>query len=802
MSGQPHEFTLAHHAHGVGWTWLWGPGVLSRTLGDLLAWLPRSGVRLDLDCDAAALQQLATEDPHGLERLRRALAAGELEIVGGTWGQPVGLFHGGESHLRQRLLGLRNARRLLGVWPQHAWSGTFEFFPQLPQLLSGCGYRGACLLAPTGRATPTLPHAQAPLFQWEGLDGTRLPCAAADGDSSGGFLWLDPAPTLAGPPDLVLELERLVERLREAGGELRWTTLGQRIAGGDLASAPVRAWDLDEFFHGASLGKNADCIPRLSRTCEEQLLAAEGLSTLLGLFGRPYASWDIYPHWELEQAWQDLCRAQHHVVHELEGLCGAIGERYLEKSLGLSGEVFARTLEHLALRVDAPEGSTLVYNTLGWTRDVALSGDGGGGIVRDVPAFGYRVVDPYDIEDSRLGSVDLRAEGDLLSFERRHFRVEIDRNSGMVTQIYSREFPDGLLHPDRPVGDFRMLREGKLERFERVTFEGETAGSEEWAEYTFLRESQDGSRLRVVYGLAPLHDALWVRVVADPLQRPDAGMHAGLSLAIAPRLEQPVLLHDHPFAITRVRAERDGERSYPTGEWLAPERVREVVRRPFTSSSLVDQCAGSESGPGLLVVHDGSQAWFAEEHGARCLLSMYDAWDEDYFDANFEVELALIPHGRLSNTARMRTSMELNLGSPRFADHVSVRGGGDLPPDFGALALDAVNVLASSLARVGARDAEHLEGHFATRFGVRDPFVVRLVEFDGRAADVVLRLPGSIAAAARTDHLGRVLEVLEPSRARAPYGPRGMPWSAVRLSLRAREVATLMFDLELGRRES
>jgi hypothetical protein len=29
-----------------------------------------------------------------------------------------------------------------------------------------------------------------------------------------------------------------------------------------------------------------------------------------------------------------------------------------------------------------------------------------------------------------------------------------------------------------------------------------------------------------------------------------------------------------------------------------------------------------------------------------------------------------------------------------------------------------------------------------------------------------------------------------------------MPWSAVRLSLRPREVVTLMFDLELGRRET
>ena len=66
---------------------------------------------------------------------------------------------------------------------------------------------------------------------------------------------------------------------------------------------------------------------------------------------------------------------------------------------------------------------------------------------------------------------------------------------------------------------------------------------------------------------------------------------------------------------------------------------------------------------------------------------------------------------------------------------------------------------------------------------------------------MVLRFPGAIAAAARTDLLGRVLEMLDVSQARAPFGPRQMPWSAVRLKLRPREVATLMFDLELGRHE-
>jgi alpha-mannosidase len=188
-----------------------------------------------------------------------------------------------------------------------------------------------------------------------------------------------------------------------------------------------------------------------------------------------------------------------------------------------------------------------------------------------------------------------------------------------------------------------------------------------------------------------------------------------------------------------------------------------------------------------------------DDEGVRCVLSLYDPWDEEYFDDAFEAELFLLPHGPLSNSARMRASMELNLGSPRFTDHAAVRGGGDLPPVFGALAVDAPNVLATSLHRVPARDAEHLPGHFAARADAREPFVVRLVELDGRDADVQLRVPGGVARAARTDLLGEVLEDLVPTAATAPFGPQGIPWSGLRLRLRPHEIATVMLDLELGR---
>jgi alpha-mannosidase len=819
---KPLYFTFANHMHWVDMTWLWGHEVLGRSVRDMLRLARESGARGNVNFDAAGYERLALEDPDALDELRRAVADGTIEVVGGSYGQPYGLFHGGESNVRQRVLGARVVRRLLGVWPKAFWEEEFDFFPQLPQILSGCGFEGACLFFQWTWHTPSVPEESAPLVMWEGLDGTQLPSVPSSAlclhqwpeDFEGRLehpliaeqaepallQWVELLPS----PDWMCRSEVLLPKLRElfADGrfELRPVTLSQLIASRDSAAAPKRAYGLDDVWHGVSLGKNGDFAPRFSRTCEEQLLAAESIATLCGLLGRPYPSWDIYPHWELEEAWKDLCIAQHHDVHECEGLCGSIGERFFEKSQGLAGEVFARSLEHLAGRVDAPEGTTLVYNALGWTRDVSLPGDAGGGVVRDVPAFGYRVVDMYDVEDSRLGVVDMRSDESLLSFERRHLRVEIDRASGLVTQVYSREFPDGLLDPEHPFGRLEMLLGGEPERFDKVTFEGGGgAEGEEWAEFAFVREGRDGSRLRVTYGIAPLHEALWMRVVAERLARPDPGVHAALSLPLRPRLADQRLLVDHPYGVGEVRAERDHLRKYPTGEWMTSPQVFETVRRPFTASSLLDLCEADPGGRGLLVVHDGSQAWLREEHGVRAVLSLYDPWDEDYFDEAFEAELFLLPHGALTNTARVRTSMELNLGAPRFADHAPVRGGGDLPPDFGALAVDAPNVLATALQRVPARDAEHLPRHFAAHSGAREPFVVRLVELDGREADVLLRVPGGVARAARTDLLGQVLEDLVPTAASAPSGPRGIPWSGLRLRLRPNEIATVMLDLELGR---
>jgi hypothetical protein len=131
-------------------------------------------------------------------------------------------------------------------------------------------------------------------------------------------------------------------------------------------------------------------------------------------------------------------------------------------------------------------------------------------------------------------------------------------------------------------------------------------------------------------------------------------------------------------------------------------------------------------------------------------------------------------------------------------DRIAEVGHGLAAPD-GALEIDASNVLCTAFHRDRSAAAALLENSFAA--GALDPHVIRLVEFDGKPAEVTLRLPGPIASAARTDLLGGVLERLTPRAASAPFGPAQLPWSALRFSLRPHEIATIQVDLEFGRHQ-
>jgi alpha-mannosidase len=416
-------YTFGNHMHWVDMEWLWGYHVLPGSVRDMLHFCAETGAKGNVNFDGVGYEKLAVEAPEALDALRRAVQEGTVEVVGASYGQPYGLFHGGESNVRQRVYGVRAVLRLLGVRPKTFWEEEFDFFPQLPQLLKGVGFDYASLFFQWTWHTPEAPKETLPAIWWVSMDGSRLLTAPKsplnlhqwpeDFDEllasplprempvPGIVQWLELMPS----PDWMCRAELMLLPLQALKNrpeyELRFVTLSEYLEAA-REHAEERHYTLDDVFHGMSLGKNGDLFRRLSRRSEQRLLAAESLSALAGLFGRPYPSWDVYPTWELEEAWRELLAAQHHDNDECEGLCGHIGRRSYERSLALSGHVIERTVRLLAKRTPGPAGRLVAFNPLGWSRDAVVRHPETGRrlLIRDLPPCGYRVLSEAEAQAS------------------------------------------------------------------------------------------------------------------------------------------------------------------------------------------------------------------------------------------------------------------------------------------------------------------------------------------------------------------------------------------------------------------
>lgn len=803
---QPLYYTFGNHMHWVDMEWLWGYHVLPGSARDMLRFCADTGAKGNINFDGIGYEKLAVEAPEALQALKDAIKEGTIEVVGASYGQPYGLFHGGESNVRQRIYGVRSVLRLLNVRPKTFWEEEFDFFPQLPQMLKGVGFDYACLFFQWTWHTPEVPKETVPAIWWVGLDGSRLLTAPRGplnlhqwpedfhellGSSlpktlavPGIVQWLELMPS----PDWMCRAELMLPQLqalkRHPEYELRFVTLSGYL---DQARehAEERHYTLDDVFHGMSLGKNGDLFRRLSRRSEYAVLTAEILSAVAGLFGRPYPSWDVYPIWELEEAWRELLSAQHHDNDECEGLCGHVGRRSYERSIALSEHVTERTLTLLANRTEGPKDRVVVFNPLPWERDAVLVDPVTQKhlLIRALPPCGYRVLADADAVAS-AAPVTVHETHDTIVLTRTDLRVTIDKHRGVIAQLQSALFPEGLLDPQHPLADLRMKRHGEDEVFADVstTFEGSAVSPTVLIE----RRSRHGALIRIAVRLTDDQDALEIHYYAQNMPKPDGGMHTALQTSITTQLERPVLLHDHPYGISEIRAEGNYRRKYPTGDWMTSPQVFEEIRNPFTSLGLLDITTASG---GLLYLHDGSQAMLRDGRTVHNILSMYDPWDEAYFVRELDVRVRVIPHGPLSHAARWRLSQEFE----RPALVVRAReAGGKLPLSFAGIRTSASSVVITAFYR----ESEEA-GHKLPTYAGRDmgyPYVLRAVEFNGETTPAMFRFPGQVASAFKTNLLGEIVQPLEINHSEVEG------WSDVTLTFQPYEIVTVYLDLVMGRK--
>ena len=169
--------TICNHWSYIGIGWQLGieSCVLSATDAMELADRPPHA-KTCLNLDARAYEFMAEKFPEVADRLRQQLAAGKVELIGGTYGQPMGTTLSGESNIRQMVVGREVIRKALG-YEMVTFLEEEEFtHPQVPQLAALAGYRYASLaqLDTWGRAG--CPRQDFNVVVWKGMDGTTIRC--------------------------------------------------------------------------------------------------------------------------------------------------------------------------------------------------------------------------------------------------------------------------------------------------------------------------------------------------------------------------------------------------------------------------------------------------------------------------------------------------------------------------------------------------------------------------------------------------------------------------------------------------
>ena len=314
-------------------------------------------------------------------------------------------------------------------------------------------------------------------------------------------------------------------------------------------------------------------------------------------------------------------------------------------------------------------------------------------------------------------------------------------------QIKDGHFPDGALAQACPLGRLEMTHSGKVETFRLAAVAVVDDQASGQPAILIRRATAEGAEISIFVRLAPELNAVDVSYRGEQLPRTDSRLHAALHTDLGTALPEYELIHDHPFGLSTIDPQGEYWRKYPTGDWMTSPQEYEKVHNPFTALQLLDFSAGDR---GLLFVHDGSQALWREGATVKHVLTMYDAWDEDYYVDTINVNVRIVPHGPLTHARRWKIAQEF-VRPPYVA--VGAGEGGELPPAFAGLWCDAEHVAVTACYRETPDAGAGLEDYASA--AIAYPYVVRLVEWNGQPGPVRIAFPGEIAAAYRTESLGR-----------------------------------------------
>ena len=169
-----HKLYMIGNAHiDIPWLWPW-PESMAVGLSTFRAALDRMNEFPDFKFTASSAilyEWAASADPSMLAEIRKRVAEGRWDVVGGWIVEPDVNIPNGESLMRQGLYGQRIFQQLVGRRAQVGYNpDSFGHPGTLPQILKLQGMQWYVFMRP-GAQEKELP---ADVFWWQGADGTRV----------------------------------------------------------------------------------------------------------------------------------------------------------------------------------------------------------------------------------------------------------------------------------------------------------------------------------------------------------------------------------------------------------------------------------------------------------------------------------------------------------------------------------------------------------------------------------------------------------------------------------------------------
>ena len=789
----------------MAWLWPWTETVevtrnTFRSALDLLREYPDFKFTMS---SARTYAWMEEKYPDLFKEIQQRVKEGRWEIVGGMWVEPDLNMPGGESLVRQILVGKRYFQQKFGVDVKIGWNpDSFGYNWQLPQIYkkSGIDIFVTQKLMWAHEFT-VFPHK---MFWWEAPDGSRLltyfPHDYAMGidpvqlgkDAS---IWL---PAIYGTnPPAGSEMMHLYGVGDHGGGPTRtmldnatrWMKPDVVFPSLQLSTAnafftdlqpklpnlQVPVWRNELYFeyHRGVFTTQAETKKRI-RATEELLLNAEKFSSFATLFGHPYPSADF------ERSWKDMLFDDFHDIFPGSGIAVNYldAKRNLEDVQRVGRDILHGSLDTISSQINLKGTGTPIvfFNSLSWERtelvetqvrlpepasfvevlDAAgkpvasqvLSTDSTTRIVRllvkvNVPSLGYSTY--YVVPRPKAPGVTPEVKSSAATLENEFVRLKLDPKTGCMTSLFDKKTNLETLAPS----------------------ESDTGGPKDSICGNFLQTFRDIPKEYDAWNIdADFEKEHWDILQADEVKLVESGPLRAI-LRVKNHFQNSTFIRD--IMVTAgsprvdVRMTADWHEKHILLKVAMPVSVHNNVatfeipygsiERPTTRNTKAEQgkfevpglhwADLSDEKHGLSLLNDCKYGYDAKSNVLRLSLLRSPAWPDPHADEGLhEFTYSLYSHpGNWKDALTVRRGYELNY--PLLAIQTE-KHSGTLPEQHSFLQMNADNVVLTA-----AKKAED-----------DNTLILRFYEWAGKESDVTVRLDTTIGSAAETNLMERPLGTL------------------------------------------